>query len=345
MRSPNLRRGTGGIWVPAARRLPGSLPLIPILLLTHVLGCSHAPVVDRAKLPIVRRFDNIAVAEYQSVWSDVRFTARSAKVVVALVNPEGTASVEADAGSVTARPEARFATTQPARPTASATQISGVSTSERDIGSQIAVQDKGRGTVLDAASSSAATQAIGSATTRNSASSSNTQIAGGSARLLTAKSAATQTAVRGEAFASNHVGSAQAGAERGHMVAVTTRGSSIATAATGDVALFSDIGDTTVTALRPELSLEKSADHTHVLPGDPISYQITIKNTGPLVVEAVELLDSLPADLEFVSASGAKRVDAPAHSRECRFRITDRIPIGSTIIVTILTRVVQPGKP
>lgn len=54
----------------------------------------------------------------------------------------------------------------------------------------------------------------------------------------------------------------------------------------------------------PVLTLEKTADKSVVIPGDLISYRIDFANTGDADASDVTLVDQLPADTSFVSATG-----------------------------------------
>src|SRR5262249_31548565 len=59
------------------------------------------------------------------------------------------------------------------------------------------------------------------------------------------------------------------------------------------------IGDTDINTLTPQadLSVTKDDGQTNVVPGTPVSYSITVSNSGPSTVNAVRLIDRLPAAL------------------------------------------------
>ena len=87
------------------------------------------------------------------------------------------------------------------------------------------------------------------------------------------------------------------------------------TGTSGNDALVSDDGSLTVTVIRAALSIAKEAFEDNqtssinnttdrVLPGDYIQYRITVTNTGAAAASTVSISDALPAQVEYVSASG-----------------------------------------
>ncbi len=53
-----------------------------------------------------------------------------------------------------------------------------------------------------------------------------------------------------------------------------------------------------------DLSLEKTADVSEVIIGEPITYKITVTNDGPSDATGVQIFDPLPFSLDFVSSTG-----------------------------------------
>ena len=87
------------------------------------------------------------------------------------------------------------------------------------------------------------------------------------------------------------------------------------TATSGNDAAVSDDGTLTVTVIRAALSMTKEAFRDNqtsavnntsdrVLPGEYLQYRITVTNTGAAAASTVSISDALPAQVEYVSASG-----------------------------------------
>ncbi len=63
--------------------------------------------------------------------------------------------------------------------------------------------------------------------------------------------------------------------------------------------------DVTPVTASADVSVTKLADVTQVRPGDPISYTITVLNSGPSIAKNVKISDDLPAGLTATGATGA----------------------------------------
>jgi len=71
------------------------------------------------------------------------------------------------------------------------------------------------------------------------------------------------------------------------------------TPATGD-----DISCTvTNTAIESDLSIEKTASTSELIPGSELTYELKVENHGPSPAKGVEVTDPIPAETSFVSAS------------------------------------------
>jgi len=74
-----------------------------------------------------------------------------------------------------------------------------------------------------------------------------------------------------------------------------------------------DDGFTDLTVVKPNLTVTKQAFRADgvtavvgtVLPGEVLEYQVTITNSGTFAATTVEVIDALPADLTYISSTGA----------------------------------------
>src|SRR5262249_17839781 len=85
------------------------------------------------------------------------------------------------------------------------------------------------------------------------------------------------------------------------------------------------------------LSIGKSASAGTVLAGQPLTYTVTVTNTGPSVATGVLISDTLPGGVSFASASNG--CTPSGGTVTCG---ASTWPAGSTVSVTI---VVTPGAP
>ncbi|HSG79669.1 MAG TPA: SdrD B-like domain-containing protein [Acidimicrobiia bacterium] len=94
------------------------------------------------------------------------------------------------------------------------------------------------------------------------------------------------------------------------------------------------------TAPEAELSITKTDGSPGVLiPGDPITYTLTVENLGPDWAESVSVVDTLPAGVTYVAAgSDPSCVEAPAGTVTCSIGDMD---IGSTSLTVAVT--IDPG--
>jgi uncharacterized repeat protein (TIGR01451 family) len=91
-------------------------------------------------------------------------------------------------------------------------------------------------------------------------------------------------------------------------------GSSAPVALTASVAAFPTVSDadtTAVTVVRPFLGMTKLASVAgDTVPGAPVTYQVTVTNLGTEAAAEVEVLDSLPALVDFVVGSTSETLPA-----------------------------------
>ena len=92
--------------------------------------------------------------------------------------------------------------------------------------------------------------------------------------------------------------------------------------------------DVTV-ASAPVLSIGKSTDDT-AYPGDTLLYRIDIANNGNAIATQTTVSDTLPAEIEFITASATYSYHAAQHA--VNWNIGDFYP-GTDSVLTILTRV------
>ncbi|UCE75335.1 MAG: DUF11 domain-containing protein, partial [Methanomassiliicoccales archaeon] len=89
--------------------------------------------------------------------------------------------------------------------------------------------------------------------------------------------------------------------------------------------------DVTVTA--PILSIHKDADVSYANPGDTIVYTIVYNNTGTGWASLVEIIDTIPADTNFVSATSGYNMSGD----NLTWTIGDLAPNGSWVITITVT--------
>lgn len=83
------------------------------------------------------------------------------------------------------------------------------------------------------------------------------------------------------------------------------------------------------------LTIEKTADASHAMPGDLIDFTLVVRNIAPTsAAVGVVVLDSLPSTLEFVSSDPAAIVSGQL----VEFDLGD-LPAGATVTLTVVARV------
>jgi len=87
--------------------------------------------------------------------------------------------------------------------------------------------------------------------------------------------------------------------------------------------------------------VSKTASSNPSLPGQPLTYTVTVANLGPDAAEAVVLNDPLPAGTAFVSCASVPGTCAgPAVGSNGTVTATiGTLPVGSTATVTIVVNV------
>ncbi len=64
-----------------------------------------------------------------------------------------------------------------------------------------------------------------------------------------------------------------------------------------------------VSSVTPEVSFTKSADKSTIVPGEPVSFTLKLKNEGDVKLEEIVITDELDSNLEFLSGSEGYAVD------------------------------------
>ncbi len=102
-----------------------------------------------------------------------------------------------------------------------------------------------------------------------------------------------------------------------------------------DACGFTSTATGTVHALAPQLAIAKRATPTVVNAGDPLTYNITISNTGPGYADQVLLTDILPVGTSLITAT-------PPYTGPINSTVTwplDTLPAGATRAITIVVQV------
>jgi uncharacterized repeat protein (TIGR01451 family) len=105
----------------------------------------------------------------------------------------------------------------------------------------------------------------------------------------------------------------------------------------GGVSVQAVRGYTVVRPVRPDLAVEQVADRTHVLPGDSVTFTITLTNAGPVDIERIEVSDALPEGWEMRGVKGGE--SRPGEPRVARVYFPGPLPIGHAEKVVVTARV------
>jgi uncharacterized repeat protein (TIGR01451 family) len=287
---------------PTRRARATSATATLVMLASLAAGCRSA--VDRTTLPVVRHVENRAVAEYQSVWSSVVFRSEPATAEVALVAPRTNSNVVARRGDVDARADAGAVDVRPDR---------GEVRRQAQAGSADATPRRG-----------AAEIGAGRG-----------DVTGGAAR-----GGVEVDAGRGAARATPARGRAEVDPVRGSATAEAVRGGTDVRAEGGEVSRDAVRGAVEVSALRPILEIEKTADTTHALPGDRVNFTLTVRNTGTAAARRIELIDFMPPELELLSVKGARSARGSSDpAAPHRLSLAQVLHPGATSRLSVLSRV------
>lgn len=88
----------------------------------------------------------------------------------------------------------------------------------------------------------------------------------------------------------------------------------------------------------PSLQIDKSASKATVTRGGEVTWTVTVKNDGTGLAEGVVVVDEIQDGMAFVSATSANGV---YDSETRRWTLASGIPVGSTAVLTIVTRVLN----
>jgi len=94
-------------------------------------------------------------------------------------------------------------------------------------------------------------------------------------------------------------------------------------------------GSARVSTTRPEIDVKKFADKTHVLPGDTVTFTITVTNSGTMDVEKIDVFDELPSEVEPISVSGG---EMRANKKVATARFPGPLHPGESATFTVITR-------
>lgn len=99
-----------------------------------------------------------------------------------------------------------------------------------------------------------------------------------------------------------------------------------------------DYAQVTITGQQADLSIAKSVDNSNPLPGDTITYTVTISNAGPSDASGVIVNEDLPAGLTLISATASQgSVALPVWS-------VGTIANGGRAVLTVVARYSGPGQ-
>jgi uncharacterized repeat protein (TIGR01451 family) len=156
-------------------------------------------------------------------------------------------------------------------------------------------------------------------------------------RQTVERAASTSGSSKGAEDVSTRVGGEATKAAGASGVSLATRGEADARSIGGAVGVTAAGAVAEVDAKRPELVVEKSVDKERALPGETITYRISVRNVGPLAINAVEVTDHLPPHLEYIRSAGARPIKGGKNGTR-RFALAGPLPPGAARVFTIVTR-------
>jgi uncharacterized repeat protein (TIGR01451 family) len=325
---------------------------LAVLAMSLPFGCAPArPPVDLTQMAVVRTIRNTATVEYQSIWSSVTFLAKSNEAIVEVVDPNAPAVSRREVAAPSSEPIVQAPAPPPAAapPPPEPPQPAPASVGADAVGKDGFESKRGGGASeshVGAATQSAAAPGKSSTESQAAKSSSNAGIGAtesgaqrGAISTGGGIGATTRQFARADESSSLGIGSTSSAAQRGEAASGSARGDTRIRHVTGEVTGSRAVGHVKVTALRPELTVEKHVDRRRVMSGYELTFTLTIRNTGPLAVQAAIVRDELPDDLALMDTEGAKRIKDGDHPRALSFRLSEPLPPKSEQIVTITTRV------
>ena len=100
-------------------------------------------------------------------------------------------------------------------------------------------------------------------------------------------------------------------------------------------------GDPAMQLFRPALSLDKTAQSAVIEPGDMVDFTLTVNNSG-LYPSHVEVVDTLPAGLTYVSHTATVTTAVTIVGNELTFTVEPALAYGDSATIT-LTTLLDPG--
>lgn len=303
-----------------------------------------APTVDRTTLREVARFQNVARAEYQSVWSSYRFASESAPAILTIVTPDTTARSAVAIGSSTTDTKGGASETDSSKGSGSASSGKGTLTTTAATGAGKAGTaigatqiDSGKGStgVSSAGSSGGTKAAIGSAGTGAEKGTSGSTAVTGSRATTTAVGSTKVIADKGTGGSDSARGSGTVDSSKGSIAMSSAKGTLEIDARVGQAQIDHARGSAQISVTRPEIEVKKFADKTHVLPGDPITFTITVTNNGAIDVEKIDVFDEFPSEVEFISITGG---EMRANKKVATARYAGPLHPGESASFSVTTR-------
>ena len=100
------------------------------------------------------------------------------------------------------------------------------------------------------------------------------------------------------------------------------------------------VWDFTTEEIGADLAISKTDDPDPVIPGAPLTYTITVTNTGPLAATGVVVTDTLPLTVTFASASASQGACSGADIITCDLGTINN---GGSATVTIVVTPTASG--
>ena len=117
-----------------------------------------------------------------------------------------------------------------------------------------------------------------------------------------------------------------------------------------DGTLYVESGDGNLYAisqgpLQPVLTLTKSVNFLHAIPGETVCYTLNYSNTGA-IANNVMITDTLPAGFSYVSGSASGAVSYDAASRTLTWKLGSLIPVdtGELTYLALVSKDAVPGS-
>ncbi|MDD9369776.1 MAG: DUF11 domain-containing protein [Acidimicrobiales bacterium] len=99
---------------------------------------------------------------------------------------------------------------------------------------------------------------------------------------------------------------------------------------------------TVVVPVQPQLAVAKASSSPLIVPGEDVTFTITVTNTGPSIATDVTVTDTLPTGLRFVSSDNEGCSSPDAVTVNCEL---GDVAVGASLVVQVVTVAASPFPP